>query len=64
MKREFTLKAGQYAYTTDGRVIQIHEILENGEKYRGVDLKEAGNPEVELDKADIYCVAFGFGKAG
>lgn len=63
MKRGFTLKTGQYAYTTDGRVIQIHEILENGEKYRGFDLEEAGSTEVELEKADIYGVAFGFGRA-
>ena len=64
MKRGFALKTGQYAYTTDGRVIQIHEILENGEKYRGFDLEEAGNLEVELDKADIYGVAFKIGRAG
>ena len=63
MKRGFTLKTGQYAYTTDGRVIQIHEILENGNKLRGLDLKEAGSSEVELDKADIYGIAFGFGRA-
>ena len=63
MKRGFTPKTGQYAYTTDGRVIQIYEIMENGEKYRGVYLQETGNPEVELDKADIYGVAFGFGRA-
>ena len=30
MKRRFMLKTGQYAYTTDGRVIQIQGIIENG----------------------------------
>lgn len=63
MKRGFTLKVGQYAYTTDGRVIQIQEVLENGEKYRGFNLEETGSTEVEVDKADIYGVAFGFRRA-
>ena len=62
MKRGISLTTGQYAYTKDDRVVQIHEILENGENYRGFDLKETGNQEVEVDKADIYGVAFGFGK--
>ncbi len=63
MKRGFTIKTGQYAYTTDGRVIQIQEVLENGEKYRGFNLEETGSTEVEVDKADIYGVAFGFRRA-
>ncbi len=58
MKTGMAIKTGQYAYTTDGRVIQIREIVEDGEKYRGYDLKEEGQPEVELDKVEIYGVAF------
>ncbi len=63
MKRGYELKTGQYAYTTDGRVIEILEILEEGKKYRGADLKDSGHPEIELDRADIYGVAFRFRKA-
>ncbi len=64
MKRGTSIKTGQYAYTTDGRVIQIIEIVENEEKYKGFDLMEDGHPEVELDKAEIYGVAFKLCKTG
>ncbi len=63
MKRDASLKTGQYAYTTDGRVIQIIEIVENEETYKGFDLMEDGHPEVELDRTEIYGVAFGLRRA-
>jgi len=63
MKRKYTLKIGQYAYTTDGRVIQIKGIIENGEKYEGFDLNETVCHKVELDRSEIYGVAFGISEA-
>ncbi len=63
MKRRFTLKTGQYAYTTDGCVIQIQDIIENGERYEGFDLNETGCHKVELDHSEIFGVAFGISEA-
>lgn len=63
MKRRMVFKTEQYAYTTDGRVIKIQEILKNGEKYRGFNLEKTGSQEVELEKTDVYGVVFGLGNA-
>ena len=63
MKKDFIIKTEQYAYTIDGRVIQIQRILENGKKYEGLDLNETGCTKVELDRSEIYGVAFGIGRA-
>ena len=54
MKRPVTIRCGQYAYTLDGRVIQIDAIYENGKKYRGHDIDGNDHMEVKLDQKEIY----------
>lgn len=63
MKGTEPIGSKQYAYTSDGRVIRIEEVMENGWKYRGINIKEAGCPEVMLNRSEIYGVAFKIGHA-
>ncbi len=63
MKKECVLKTVQYAYTMDGRVVRISEITENGNKYKGFDIEEKEDPEVELGREEIYGVAYRIGNA-
>ena len=64
MKISKPIDCGQYAYTSDGRVVLIEEIIEKGKKFRGFDIKEDDHSLVTLDRSEIYGVAFRLGRTG
>jgi len=43
--------------------IQVQGIIENGERYEGFDLNETGCHKVELNRSEIYGVAFRISEA-
>ena len=63
MKNRFSIERGQYAYTKDGRVIEISEVKENGLKYTGIEIGTGRKTVVDLNCSDIYGIAFGLDKA-
>ena len=54
MRKKTTIKCGQYAYTRDGRVIQIDSVNEKNGKYGGHDISLNDQAEIELDNNDIH----------